>query len=373
MKLLEALVQLVDRRGGSDIHMIEGQPASVRLDGKLVPIPREGKDIIVAREDITSVLETLPEQQRHEFDQWWDVDFSLNFGKASGRVNIGMSNQGKLSLTMRYLRHEIPSMEELGIEVSHLTKLSAHDRGLVIVAGETGSGKTTTIASMLNFINETRQGKILTTENPVEYIHQRKKCLIEQREIGRDAKDFDSALKYALRKNPNAYLLGEVRDALTAKAALEAAETGILTFCTIHALNALPAINRMANMVVGARIMTEQDFYLHMSQALRGIVAQRLVSKVGGGRTPVYEIFHLTAVNAGYLAEKDFPQLERSLFQETNVHMHRCLHRLLHEKPLKIDFNPQTGGVLPELLGDMWKQIYENELKHDIYKIPAIQ
>jgi pilus retraction protein PilT len=373
MQLLSALVRLIDQKGGSDVHMIEGQPACVRLDGNLVPVPRDGKEIIVSRADIESVLATLPSQQKEQFDEDWDVDFSLNFENASGRVNVGMTNQGRLSLTMRYLRHTIPGMEELGIEVSHLRKLAGHDRGLVIVAGETGSGKTTTIATMLENINTTRSGKILTSENPVEYIFQRKKCLIEQREIGRDVKAFDRALKYALRKNPNVYLLGEVRDAITARAALEASETGILTFCTIHALNALPAINRMANMVVSDGRMTEDDFYLHLSQALRGIVAQRLVRRVGGGRTPVYEIFHLTAVNSEFLREKDYGKLERSLFQETNVHQHRCIHRLIHMDPCPIEYDMKTGGVLSEILGDMWKQIYENELKYDVYKMPAIQ
>lgn len=373
MKLLSALVTLIDQKGGSDIHLLEGQPACVRIDGKLIPVPRDGKEIVVAREDIESVLATLPMAQKRLFDENWDVDFSLNFDNASGRVNIGYTNGGKLSLTMRYLRHTIPAMEELGIEVSHLAKLASHDRGLVIVAGETGSGKTTTIAAMLDSINQTRQGKILTTENPVEYIFKRKKCLIEQREIGRDCVDFDSALKYALRKNPNAYLLGEVRDVQTARAALEASETGILTFCTIHALNALPAIARFANMVVSDGRMTEDDFYLHLSQSLRGIIAQRLIPKVGGGRVPVYEVFHVTAVNANFILERDYMKLERSLFQETNVHQHRCIHRILHQKPIPVEFDPQTGGFLKELLGDMWKQIYENELKYDVYKMPAIQ
>ena len=114
MKLLQALVHLVDQRGGSDIHMIEGQPASVRIDGKLVAVPKNGEDIIVAREDIESVLDTLPLEQRKAFDHEWDVDFSVNFEKASGRVNIGMTNAGMLSLTMRYLRHDIPTIAELG-------------------------------------------------------------------------------------------------------------------------------------------------------------------------------------------------------------------------------------------------------------------
>ncbi|MCX7013419.1 MAG: ATPase, T2SS/T4P/T4SS family [Candidatus Sumerlaeota bacterium] len=373
MKLLQALVRLCDTKGASDIHMIEGQPACVRLDGKLVPVPKDGKDIIVTRDDITSVLETLPRQQKQEFEENWDVDFSLNFDKASGRVNVGMSNQGKYSLTMRYLRHVIPNMEDLGIEVSHLLKLASHDRGLVIVAGETGSGKTTTIATILNHINKTRHGKILTTENPVEYIYERDKCLIEQREIGRDVKLFEMALKYALRKNPNAYLLGEVRDAVTARAALEASETGILTFCTIHALNALPAIARLANMVTGDGRMREEDFYLHLSHALRGIIAQRLVQKLGGGRLPIYEIFHVTAVNTVFIADRDYPRLERSLYQETNVHQHRCLHRLLHMDPCPVAFDLQTGGIMADILGDMWKQVYENELKYKEYKMPAIQ
>ena len=102
-------------------------------------------------------------------------------------------------------------------------------------------------------------------------------------------------------------------------------------------------------------------------------MAQRLLPKVGGGRVPVYEVFHVTAVNANFIRERDYTKLERSLFQETNVHQHRCIHRLVHQKPLQIEFDPQNGGVLKELLGDMWKQIYENELKYDVYKMPAIQ
>ena len=190
---------------------------------------------------------------------------------------------------------------------------------------------------MLDYINDQRFGSIQTIENPVEYSMDSKKCLITRREIGRDTPDFANALRASVRKNPDVLLIGEVRDEETANIALTAAETGIQTFCTLHAIGAIPAITRLRNMLTtGGRSATE--FYQRLSHCLAGIISQQLIKTADGhGILPVYEILNMGYAEKNYLRDGDFPRLEHSLDSDKNISMGHCVYKLWHETPKRIN------------------------------------
>lgn len=337
MALMERVVQLVQVKGGSDIHLLEGERPRIRLHGELLPI--EVKDHpLVTREDIQAVIDyALTPEQRHIFEQQADVDFSLDFREATGRVNVGLANGRKYHLAMRYLRRDIIPIDELGIDPDMLRNLVATESGLIIVAGETSSGKTTTIAAMLDYINHNRYGSITTIENPVEYSLVSKKCLMTRREIGRDTPDFHSALRASVRKNPDVLLIGEVRDYETANIALSAAETGIQTFCTLHAIGAVPAISRLQVLMTGGG-QDETEFRLRLGQSLSGIISQQLVRAAdGNGLLPIYEVLNITYTEKSYLSDKDFTRLEKSLEADHNISMGHCIYKLWYTEPRRIN------------------------------------
>lgn len=337
MRLLERIVKLIEVKGGSDIHLIEGERPRVRFRGDLLPLEAKEHPFIT-RQDIEEILDfALTPEQRQTFEKTADIDFSMEFHAASGRVNVGLANGRKLHLVMRYLRANIIGLDELGINPEMLRKLASTDNGVIIVAGETSSGKTTTIAAMLDYINHTRYGSIQTIENPVEYSLTSDKCMITRREIGRDTPDFHSALRASVRKNPDVLLIGEVRDLETANIALSAAETGIQTFCTLHAIGSIPAITRLRN-IMTAGGSDHSEFYQRLAQCLAGIISQQLVKTCdGSGVIPIYEILNMTYTERNYLRDGDFVRLEHSLESDHNISMGRCVYNLWHQEPRRIN------------------------------------
>lgn len=337
MQLLEKLVQVLELKGGSDIHLLEGEPPRVRIHGDLIPIASK-EHPVVTREDILDILDhSLAPEQRRQFEETSDVDFSLAFRNATGRANVGYANGRRLHFVMRYLPSKIIPLDELGIDPVMLRKLADAERGIVLVAGETSSGKTTTIAAMLDYINRTRYGSICTIENPVEYMIPSQKCLVSRREIGRDTPDFYHALRASVRKNPDVLLIGEIRDAETAEIALSAAETGIHTFGTIHAIGAVPAITRLQH-VVGATGRQEEEFFLRLANCLRGIISQQLIKAADGkGVLPIYEILNITYTEKTYLMQRDLARLEQSLEADHNISMGHCIYNLWHQTPRRIN------------------------------------
>lgn len=349
MRLLERIVNLVRDKNGSDIHLLEGERPRVRLQGELYPV-EIGDRQAVKRSDIDDILKfALAPTQRAAFENAEDVDFSLEFNEATGRVNVGYANGRRLHFVMRYLRANIIPIDQIGVDPVMLKKLASQESGLVIVAGETSSGKTTTIAAMLDFINTTRFGSILTIENPVEYSLHSNKCLITRREIGRDTPDFASALRASVRKNPDVLLIGEVRDKETAAIAITAAETGILTFCTLHAIGAVPAVSRLRHIMISAGD-DEKEFHQRLAHSLRGIISQQLIrASDGGGLLPIYEILNITYAEKNYLQDGDFTRLEHSLESDHNVSMGSCIYRLWRQQPRRIN-----EDTIRKLYGDQY-------------------
>jgi twitching motility protein PilT len=337
MQLLMRLSKLLEEKGGSDIHLLEGERPRLRIRGDLWPIDAKDHPLIT-RGDIEEILDTcLTPEQRATFDRTMDTDFSVELDGASGRVNAGLVNGRKLYLIMRYLPARIIPLDELGLDVPMLKAIADAEEGLIVVTGETSSGKTTTVAAILDYINSTRRRSITTIENPVEYMMPSKECLVTRREVGRDTPDFRTALRSSVRKNPDVLLIGEIRDAETAAIAMSAAETGIQTYCTFHALGVLAAIVRLADILVGEG-HTEDELYLRLSATLRAIVSQQLVKHVGGkALLPIYEILNVTFTEREYLREKNLSRLEHSLESERNISRGLCLYRLWHQTPRPID------------------------------------
>lgn len=271
-------------RGASDIHITAGTPPIIRVDGKLVPLI--GYPVLNARDAQQLIYSFMNERQKKNFEERKELDFSFGIrGLGRFRVNV-FYQRGTVAAALRRIPYEIRSMEELGLipKVKDLCHLSM---GLVLVTGPTGSGKTTTLASMIDYINSNFPHHIITIEDPIEYVYQHKKSVVAQREIGTDTDSFATALKYALREDPDVILVGEMRDLETIRAALTAAETGHLVFGTLHTNTAVQTINRIINVFP----LEEQDqVRTELSFVLQGVISQRLLPKIKGGRVLIHEV-----------------------------------------------------------------------------------
>ncbi len=268
----------------SDIHITAGVPPTIRADGKLVPIP--GYPPMTPKDTQALIYYFMNEKQKKTFEEKKELDFSFGI-KGVGRFRVNVFYQrGTVAAALRRIPYEIKPMEELGL-IPKVKDLCHFSMGLVLVTGPTGSGKTTTLASMIDYINTNFPHHIITIEDPVEYIYQHKKSVIAQREVGTDTDSFALALKSALREDPDVILVGEMRDLETIRAALTAAETGHLVFGTLHTNTAVQTINRIINVFP----VEEQDqIRTELSFVLQGVISQRLLPKIGGGRVLIHEV-----------------------------------------------------------------------------------
>lgn len=283
MEMTEILIQ-ANEIGASDIHFVVGKPPMFRVHGKLQPMA-EGERLMPNKiKELASSI--VNEAQEKAFDKDKELDFSFGIaGVGRYRVNLHMQ-RGTVGITIRSLSTEIPEFEALNIHES-VKKFIDHKNGLVLVTGPTGSGKSSTLASLLDKINREKPEHIITIEDPIEYLHMHKKSLVEQREIGADTKSFSTALKYALRQDPDVILIGEMRDLETITAALSAAETGHLVFGTLHTNDASKTVDRIIDV-----FPTEQQSQIRvqLSTSLRGVLAQQLVPTVDGKRRAACEV-----------------------------------------------------------------------------------
>jgi len=281
-------------RGGSDLHVKVGAPPKIReATGALVPLERGP-----LTQDYTAAIarRIIPPDRRERFEAAGEVDFAYSAaGVGRFRANV-FRQRGTTSLVLRKLRYGGPGFDELHLpEV--VRKLSEEPRGLVLVTGPTGSGKTTTLAAMIEHINRSKQVHIVTVEDPIEVVFRDEEASINQREVGNDTESFLSALRAALRQDPDIILIGEMRDTETVRAALQAAETGHLVLSTLHTVNVTETVNRVVDFFPPFQ---QHQIRLTLAGALRGIICQRLVPTVDGGRTPGVEVL----VNTGRVAER---------------------------------------------------------------------
>lgn len=284
-KVLAAARQL----GASDVHIKAGLPPIFRIKGELRTVrdvPPLTKDAIAA-----FAVEMMSERQRNEFEENWDLD--LAYGTDDGvrfRVNL-FQQRGAIGMVLRLIPPEVPDFHSLGL-VESILSLAEHKRGLVLVTGVTGSGKSTTLATMVDYINQRKACHIVTVEDPIEYTFRDKRSVINQREVGFDTRSFAKALRAALRQDPDVILVGEMRDMETAKIAMTAAETGHLVLSTLHTVDATETVNRIISLFPTAQ---QPQARLSLAAVLQGVVSQRLLPRADGkGMVPAVELMVCT-------------------------------------------------------------------------------
>ena len=281
---LDQLLRVAVERDASDVHIKVGSPPFVRVDGRL---EKTGFDPVSPPETERVAFAIMPKQRADEFIATGEADFAYSVaGLGRFRVNV-MRQRGSVGLVLRRVQQSIPPFEDLGLPPS-VRRLAENPRGLVLVTGPTGSGKTTTLACMIDHINSTMSRHIVTIEDPIEVLHPDKESIVNQREIGTDTLEFASALKRVLRQDPDVILVGEMRDHDTVKTALSAAETGHLVFSTLHTISATETINRVIDFFPP---FEQRQVRISLAGSLRGIVSQRLVERHDtGGRIPAVEV-----------------------------------------------------------------------------------
>jgi twitching motility protein PilT len=287
MVTLRELLDLMVKRRASDLHLTVGAPPILRIDGKLAKTEFE-----ILTPEMTKKLaySIMNERQRQKFEESSELDLSFGIEQLSRfRCNVFMQ-RGNVAAALRQIPYKVMSFEELGIPDT-IVKLSELPRGLVLVTGPTGSGKSTTLAALIDKINAERQLHIITVEDPIEYLHRHKSSVVNQREIHSDTKSFAASLKYALRQDPDVVLIGEMRDLETMEAALTISETGHLAFATLHTNSAAEAINRIVDVFPHTQ---QEQVRVQLSFVLQAVVTQQLIPKVNGGRALAMEILIAT-------------------------------------------------------------------------------
>lgn len=311
MAQIDVLFRYMVEKGCSDLHLCTGQVPMVRDSGDIVPVPGMG---VVTAEDARLVLqEIMPEQNQREFEERHDTDFCYELdGYGRFRSNIFMDRMGWGGV-FRLIPSKILSMAQLGLdrpEKKAIVDFCFLPKGMVVVTGPTGSGKSTTLAAMVDHINENRNDHILTIEDPVEFVHPNKKCLINQREVHVHTKSFKNALRAALREDPDIILIGEMRDLETIEIAIETAETGHLVFGTLHTTTAASTINRIIDQFPADR---QAQIRTMLASGLKGVVAQNLLKKKGGGRCAAQEILVVTRAIASQIRDGKTFQIESAM------------------------------------------------------------
>ncbi|HEX7120530.1 MAG TPA: type IV pilus twitching motility protein PilT [Longimicrobiales bacterium] len=297
---LRALLEEMIRRGASDLHLTAGDRPKLRIDGAIVNASTG--HVLTAKDTLQLAYSILTEQQKKRFETEDELDFSFGIQNLSRFRGNVYRQRGCVAVAIRQIPFSIKTIEQLGLPPV-ISKLAEKPRGLVLVTGPTGSGKSTTLAAMIDKINREEKGHILTIEDPIEFIHRHQGCIVNQREVGADTSSFASALKYALRQDPDVVLIGEMRDLETISAALTIAETGHLCLATLHTNSAAESINR----IIDAFPSNQQaQVRAQLSFVLEGVITQTLLPRArGGGRVCACEILVCTpAVRASIRDDK---------------------------------------------------------------------
>jgi twitching motility protein PilT len=300
---IDRLLLMMLERKASDLHVTTAAPALLRVDGEMVPIAGEPEFTPEAMERL--LMPIVPERNRDEFKRTHDSDFAYELpGRARFRVNIFVDLRG-MGAVFRVIPSKILTVDDLGLPKDLLT-LCHLPKGLVLVTGPTGSGKSTTLAALIDYINRTRSAHVITIEDPVEFVHPNKKCLINQRQVGEHTESFKRALRAALREDPDIVLLGEMRDLETVAIAIETAETGHLVFGTLHTSSAPSTIDRIIDQYPPEQ---QNQIRVMLSSSLKGVISQMLCKKVGGGRVAALEIMFAVPAIANLIREAKIFQI----------------------------------------------------------------
>ncbi len=313
MDIAELLAFTV-RHKASDLHLSVGLPPMIRVDGE---IRRLDIDVLDRKETAELIYSTMTDHQRRDFEADLNVDYSYNIsGLARFRVNAFHHDRGT-GCAFRVIPEEILTLDDLEAPPIFRDMIMV-PRGLFLVTGPTGSGKSTTLAAMVDHLNKTTSGHILTIEDPIEFVHQSKNCLINQREVGRDARSFNSALRAALREDPDVILVGELRDQETIRLAMTAAETGHVVFATVHTSSAPKTVDRIIDVFpAGEKPMIRSM----LSESLRAVVTQTLLQRKSGGRVAAHEIMIANAAIRNLIREDKVAQMYSAIQTGQNIGM----------------------------------------------------
>jgi twitching motility protein PilT len=339
---LNALLAAAVSRGGSDLHLKVSSPPMARVDGDLQPVV----DHPLCDEDLEAAMAIVTQRtpaKREQFYATGDLDTAY-FAEGAGRFRVnGFRQRGSISFAFRHVPKDVPSFEKLRLPLG-VQKLAEEHRGLILVTGATGSGKSTTLAAMIDRINRTRRDHIVTIEDPIEIIHEDRGCIVNQREVGLDTESFMQGLRRALRQDPDVILIGELRDEESAKAALQAAESGHLVLSTLHTIDAAETISRLIEFFPpGKQMMVRQI----LAGVLRGVVSQRLLPKIGGGRLAAVEVMKNTARIADLIREPEQTEGITDAIEEGGYHLMQSFSQHLVELVLAelVDFETAAAAA----------------------------
>ncbi len=345
---LSELLHKLSELGGSDLHVTTGTPPLVRVDGQIRPL--DGYRPLTSSETKQLAYSVLTDSQKHRFEENLELDFSFGVkGLSRFRANI-FNQRGAVGAVFRAIPYEIKSFEDLGLPTI-VKDLCNKPRGLVLVTGPTGSGKSTTLAAVIDKINKERHEHILTIEDPIEFLHNHKNCIVNQREVNADTKGFAQALRTALRQDPDVVLVGEMRDLETIESALRIAETGHLTFATLHTNSAVSTINRIIDVFPS---MQQAQVRAQLSLTLEGILCQTLLPSANGrGRALAMEILIPNAAIRNLIREDKVHQIYSMMQTGQDVHgmqtFNQSLATLFHKRLITRDVAMQRTSNVNEL------------------------
>ena len=351
---LDHLIGQLVRDGGSDLHLKVGSPPVFRIRGLLSHVEDYG---VLNLADTEAMLgQIIPETLIEEFEQAGEADFSYEAEPGRFRVNA-FRQRGAVSVVMRYIPFDIPKFEELGLPEA-IRKLAFEERGIVLITGTTGSGKSTTLASMIDLVNHSMAKHVVTIEDPIEFLHRDDKCIINQREVGADTASFARALRRVLRQDPDVILVGEIRDAESAQMALSAAETGHLVLSTLHTVDATETVNRMIDLFPPHE---RAQVRMMLAGTLKGIVGQRLIRTKDGGRAAACEVMVTTGRIQDFIMDPaQTSQLEQAISEGEYYGMQTFDQALLkliqeervdYEEALRYASRPQDFKLMVYALG----------------------
>jgi twitching motility protein PilU len=303
---IQPFLKLMVEKKASDLFISTDSPIRIKIEGKLLPV---GKTVMTPELTRVATLGIMTEEQRAEFEKELELDFAIA-EEGLGRFRVNAFHQrGRIGMVLRYITAEVPNIHDLVVP-EILQELILARRGLLLMVGATGSGKSTTLAAMINHRNETLAGHILTIEDPIEFVHPNKQSIINQREVGEDTKSYARALKSSLREAPDVILIGEIRDRETMEAALELAGTGHLAISTLHANNAHQTMDRIVNMFPEEM---HKQLFMDLSLNLRAIISQRLVPTKDGRRCAAVEVMLNTPHTAELILQGRIDEIRESM------------------------------------------------------------
>lgn len=343
---LEKLIETTVAGGASDLHLREGVQPTLRVAGALMPLLQEAA---LTREDLRMIADALlTPVQKKRFEETQEIDFSYSAGEKGRFRGNGYVERGRIGIALRLIPRSIRGVRELNLPQT-LESFAAREQGFFLVVGPVGQGKTTTLAALIEKINQERAEHIITIEDPIEYLFDNKKSLIDQREVRTDTRDFQSALQSVFRQDVDVLMIGEMRTPETMAAAVTAAETGHLVFSTLHTNNAVQTIDRIIDSFPA---LQQEQIRVQLAGSLAGVFSQRLITRVSGGLIPAYELLVNTAAVANLIREKRTHEIQTLIetgAEEGMIDLNRSLAELVRQGQISVE-SAYSRSLNPKLL-----------------------